>query len=62
LETIKSWYLVGTADYVILPAVQFSMAERAHAHIQALRASHLSMLSQPGAVTDLIFDAARATI
>jgi hypothetical protein len=46
---------------VILPATQLFMAERAGARIVKVKASHLSMISQPAAVTRLIVAAARAT-
>jgi pimeloyl-ACP methyl ester carboxylesterase len=59
--TIPSWDLIGTADHVIPPAEQLFMAHRAKAHIVMVNASHLSMISQPTAVTDLILAAARAT-
>jgi pimeloyl-ACP methyl ester carboxylesterase len=59
--TIPSWDLVGTADQVIPPAEQLFMAHRAKAHIVTVHASHLSMISHPGAVTDLIVAAAKAT-
>jgi pimeloyl-ACP methyl ester carboxylesterase len=58
---IPSWALVGTADNVILPATQLFMAERAGARILKIKASHLPMISQPGAVTRLIVAAARVT-
>jgi pimeloyl-ACP methyl ester carboxylesterase len=58
---IPSWALVGTVDRVILPATQLFMAERAGARIVKVKASHLSMISQPGVVTGLIVTAARAT-
>ena len=58
---IPSWALVGTVDRVILPATQLFMAERAHARIVKVKASHLSMISRPGAVTGLIVAADRAT-
>jgi pimeloyl-ACP methyl ester carboxylesterase len=58
---IPSWALVGTADRVIPPATQLFMAERADAHIVKVKASHLSMVSHPGAVTRLIVAAARST-
>ena len=58
---IPSWALVGTVDRVILPATQLFMAERAGARIVKIKASHLSMISRPGAVTRLIVTAARAT-
>lgn len=59
--TIPSWHLIGTADRVIPPAEQLFMAPRAKAHIVTVNASHLSMISQPTAVTDLIIAAAKAT-
>jgi hypothetical protein len=46
---------------VILPATQLFMAERAGARIVKVEASHLSMISRPGAVTGLIVAAAHAT-
>jgi pimeloyl-ACP methyl ester carboxylesterase len=60
-KTIPSWYLVGTEDLVIPPAQQRFMARRAHAHISTIDASHLSLISHPGAVERLIVAAARAT-
>jgi pimeloyl-ACP methyl ester carboxylesterase len=57
-KTIPSWYLVGTADHVLPPAEQEFMAARMHAHTVEVDASHLSMISQPEAVTQLILDAA----
>jgi pimeloyl-ACP methyl ester carboxylesterase len=56
-----SWALVGTLDRLILPATQLFMAERAGARIVKVKASHLSMISRPGAVTGLIVAADRAT-
>jgi pimeloyl-ACP methyl ester carboxylesterase len=58
---IPSWALVGTLDRLILPATQLFMAERAGARIVKVKASHLSMISRPGAVTRLIVAAARST-
>ena len=48
-------------DHVIPPATQLFMAERANARIVKIKASHLPMVSHPGAVTRLIVAAARAT-
>jgi pimeloyl-ACP methyl ester carboxylesterase len=58
--TIPSWALIGTLDNVIPPAEQRIMAARAGAHTVEVAASHLSMLSQSGAVAKLIQQAARA--
>jgi pimeloyl-ACP methyl ester carboxylesterase len=57
-ETIPSWALVGTADRVLPPAGQQSMATRANAEITKVPAPHLSMISDPGAVSELITAAA----
>lgn len=60
-KTIPSWYLLGTADRTITPAAQRFMAERAGATIEQVKASHLSLISRPGKVADLIEEAAAAT-
>ena len=60
-KTIPSWAVVGTADRVILPALQLAMARHAHAHITEVRAPHLSMISAPGVVTQVILEAVHAT-
>jgi pimeloyl-ACP methyl ester carboxylesterase len=60
-KTIPSWAVVGTADHAIPLALQLAMAKRAHAHITKVDASHLSMISNPGVVTNVILDAVRAT-
>jgi pimeloyl-ACP methyl ester carboxylesterase len=59
--TIPSWDVIGTADHAIPPAAQEFMATRAHATVTKIDASHLSMISQPDAVTNVIEEAARAT-
>jgi pimeloyl-ACP methyl ester carboxylesterase len=61
-RTIPSWDVVGTADHVLPTAEQLAMARRAHAHIVKIRASHLSMISQPKAVEHVIRRAAEATV
>jgi pimeloyl-ACP methyl ester carboxylesterase len=58
-QTIPSWAVIGTADHVIPPAEQVVMAHRAKAHITEIKAPHLSMISDPGAVTSVILNAAR---
>lgn len=60
-KTIPSWYLLGAQDKVIPAAQQRFMAQRAHARTVEVRAGHLSMISRPGDVTDLIVKAARRT-
>jgi pimeloyl-ACP methyl ester carboxylesterase len=60
-QTIPSWAVVGTADHAIPLALQLAMANTAHADITEVDASHLSMISDPGAVTKVILRAVRAT-
>jgi pimeloyl-ACP methyl ester carboxylesterase len=60
-KTIPSWAVIGTADRVILPAEQLAMARHAHARITEVYAPHLSMISKPGVVTQVILQAAHAT-
>jgi pimeloyl-ACP methyl ester carboxylesterase len=56
-KTIPSWYLVGTDDQAIPPATQRFMAARAGSHTVEIDSSHASLVSHPGAVTDLILSA-----
>jgi pimeloyl-ACP methyl ester carboxylesterase len=60
-KTIPSWYVLGTIDKAIPPAIQLFMAQRIHAHITRVRAGHLSMVAAPGAVAKVITAAATAT-
>jgi pimeloyl-ACP methyl ester carboxylesterase len=60
-KTIPSWAVIGTADKVIPPALLEFMAQRAKAHITKVNAGHLSLISNPGVVTQVIINAARAT-
>ena len=53
-KTIPSWYLLGTEDRTITPAAQRLMAERAGATIVKVKASHLSLISRPRKVAELI--------
>jgi hypothetical protein len=52
---------VGLDDHVIPPAGQLAMANNAGAEITEIHAPHLSMLSDPAAVTKVIEQAANAT-
>jgi pimeloyl-ACP methyl ester carboxylesterase len=60
-RTIRSWALIGTEDKTITPDSQRSMAERAGSVVEEVKASHVSMISRPNAVTELIETAAEAT-
>ena len=61
-KTLPCWYLLGTEDKAIPPALQRFMAERAHATIVEVPASHVSFVSQPDAATQLILQAVKATM
>ncbi len=60
-QTIPSWAVVGTADHAIPLALQLAMANTAGARITEVDAPHLSMISNPGTVTNVILRAVRAT-
>lgn len=59
-KTLPSWYLVATADHAIPPTTQEFMAARAGSHVHRVRSSHVAMISQPTATTELILEAARS--
>ena len=59
-KAVPSWYLLGTDDKAIPPATQRYMAERAGSTVVEVAASHASMVSQPGATTELVLAAAHA--
>ena len=61
-KTLPCWYLLGTQDKAIPPALQRFMAERANATIVEVAASHVSFVSQPDAATQLILQAVNATM
>ncbi|WP_433534343.1 alpha/beta fold hydrolase [Micromonospora sp. CA-249363] len=60
-KTIPSWSVIGKQDAVIPTAEQVVMSERAKAHSIQINAPHLSMVTDPGAVTNQIEAAAKAT-
>ena len=60
-KTLPCWYLLGTEDKAIPPALQRFMAERANATIVEVPASHVSFVSQPEAATQLILQVVEAT-
>ena len=59
--TIPSWSLIGTADHVITPAQQQAMSTHAGAQISTVNAGHLSLVTRPNAVTQVIETAVDAT-
>ena len=61
-KTIPSWFIYGELDKNIPAAAVAFMAERAGAQaaVELPGASHVVMISQPGAVTDMILSAVDA--
>ncbi len=57
---LPSWTVVATGDKAAGADVIRSMAQRAGASIVEIEGSHVIMISQPQAVTDVILTAARA--
>jgi pimeloyl-ACP methyl ester carboxylesterase len=53
-----SWYAVSTEDRTINPDLQRFMAKRMGAKTVEVKASHLSLISQPDMITALILEAA----
>jgi pimeloyl-ACP methyl ester carboxylesterase len=53
-----SWYAVSTEDRTIDPDLERFMAKRMHATTIEVKASHLSLISQPATITRLILEAA----
>ena len=53
-----SWYAVSTEDRTINPDLQRFMAKRMGATTVEVKASHLSLISQPDAITALMLAAA----
>ncbi|MEG3129959.1 alpha/beta hydrolase [Pantoea cypripedii] len=49
-----SWYLVSTQDRMINPDLERAMAQRIHASVSSVAASHTSMLSHPTTVAQVI--------
>jgi pimeloyl-ACP methyl ester carboxylesterase len=53
-----SWYAVSTEDRTISPELERFMADRMKAKTIEVKASHLSLISHPQEITDLILNAA----
>ena len=56
-----SWYAVSTEDRTINPDLERFMAKRMGAKTIEVKSSHLSLISHPDTITDLILQAAGAT-
>jgi pimeloyl-ACP methyl ester carboxylesterase len=58
-KTIPSWDVIGTEDHILPPQLQEFMAKRAGSHVTKVKAPHLSLISDPGAVAKVIVTAAK---
>lgn len=56
-----SWYAVSTEDRTINPDLERFMAKRMGAKTIEVKASHVSLISQPDTITNLILEAAGQT-
>lgn len=58
---IPSWYFISSGDQIITPTAEHAMAERAGSRVTNFPGgSHLSLISNPDAVTDVIESALQA--
>jgi pimeloyl-ACP methyl ester carboxylesterase len=54
-KTIPSWYFISSGDQIITPTSEMAMAKRAHSRITLFPGgSHLTLISHPDAVTEVI--------
>lgn len=60
-KKMPSWYLLAEQDRQLHPDAQLWMADRIHAHITSLTASHAVLLSHPHEVVNLINEAVEET-
>jgi pimeloyl-ACP methyl ester carboxylesterase len=60
-KRIPCWAVIGTEDRIIPPATQEFMAKRANARTVEVQASHVSLMSKPDAVAEVIRQAASVT-
>jgi pimeloyl-ACP methyl ester carboxylesterase len=57
-RTVPSWYFISTGDQIITPQSELAMAHRAHSRITLFHGgSHLTLVSNPQAVTNVIISA-----
>jgi pimeloyl-ACP methyl ester carboxylesterase len=60
-KSIPSWYAVSTGDHAVHPELERFMAKRMKAEVTELEASHVSFLSQPDKIVDIIYTAVEET-
>src|SRR5262249_50061309 len=59
-KTKPSWYVVSTEDRTVHPELERFVAKRMNATTYEVKSSHVSMLSNPGLVLDVIREAANS--
>ncbi|MDI3383546.1 alpha/beta fold hydrolase [Xenophilus aerolatus] len=59
-QTRPNWYVLSTEDRAVSVELQHALSARLKARTTELAASHMSLLSQPQAVAEVILDAVRA--
>jgi pimeloyl-ACP methyl ester carboxylesterase len=57
----KNWYVVSTEDRAVSVELQWELAKKLKARTTELKASHMSLLSQPEAVASVILEAVAET-
>lgn len=58
-RNLPTWYQVSESDRLIPPEVQRTFADRMNATILSLNSSHMSLLSHPDEIADLILNATK---
>ena len=53
----RNWYVISTEDRAVSVELQRELAKKLNARTTELKASHMSLLSQPAAVASVILDA-----
>lgn len=61
-KTIPSWALIGTEDHVIPLPLQEMFTKRAGANVTRVEAGHLSLITRPAEVTEVILSAVEAAV
>lgn len=57
-KNIPSWYVVSKNDHAINPELERFMAKRMGAKVTELETSHVSFISQPAKIAEIIEEAA----
>jgi pimeloyl-ACP methyl ester carboxylesterase len=61
-KQLPTWYQISENDRLIPPDIQRLYAERMNATILSLNSSHMSLVSQPDEIAQLILNATKGSI